>query len=119
MVEAYVVLIASSIGSFVSLFLLVDAIGDKWTISHTDPPREDLKEIAWYQIIDEAIRLVLQLAFLFIAAITVFSEHDGLRAIAFLVLITIPIILAVRSIYAWVRRKRLLSADPDKIRPKI
>lgn len=107
--ETTIVIAASLIGSIVSLFLFVDAMRDRWIVTHQNPPRKDLYEITFNRLVGEGISLLVQGMFLTSAVIFFANSSQRLREYAIMLLVSIPILLTVQSIYFWIRRRIFLS----------
>lgn len=104
--EITVVAIASTLGLVFNLLLFIDSVRDRWLVQHAIPSREDLSDVSLDQEIEAGFWLVIQLFFFIISLIVIFNDGEVLRGVAFLLLISIPIVIAARSVYAWTRRKR-------------
>lgn len=105
--EAQLVIVASSVGSAISLILLVDAWQDRRLVQEDHPDDDALCQLTEYRLRSEWFRFAVQMLFLLIAVAVLFG-HEQLREIALLVLVAVPVVLAAWSIYAWVWRRRML-----------
>jgi hypothetical protein len=117
-VEAIIVALASGVSSVFSVFFVIDAFRDKWLVDHAVPPRDDLIDVAFNVVIEEVIYLILNMSFFGIALITILTTRDILRTGAILLLVSLPIILVIRSFYRALRRKRMMRGENPRKSPK-
>lgn len=106
--EAQIVLVASIVGSIISLLLVIDAHKDVRLVEEHPELNNGLEEIARHRLLSEGIRFGLQLMFLGAALIFVLDRTPTERVIAVWLLVFVPIVLAGWSIYSWQRRRRLI-----------
>ena len=106
--ETVLVLIVSTVGLIVSSLLLVDAYRDRQLVFHNGA-EDALVELTTTRIVNEWVRWILQAIFLICAVIFGYVEHQAaLRELAVWLLISLPIILMVWSLYIYARRHREL-----------
>lgn len=106
--EAPIIAVISLIGSLVSGLLLVDALRDRWLVHNSDPPRVELFETARQRVVGESVRFAIQLMFLYVAFVVAVGTQGMLREVGSWLLFSIPIILAVWSVYVWSKRSAFL-----------
>lgn len=111
--EATFVAVTSAIGSAFSIFFFMDVIRDRWLVAHADPPRDDLRDVALDQVVEEGIYLILQVFFLTISLISILTESERLESVALLMLLAMPLILLSRSFYRYLRRKKEMRTPPN------
>lgn len=112
--EAELVAIASGIGTFISIFMVVDSVSDVKLVEARG--RHELMPFAQHRLINEIIRLLIQMMFLVAAIIYTVDRLDFVRHIAFLLLISVPVVLAGWSIYSFTRRRYWLKDDDNRRR---
>lgn len=98
----WIVLMSSGLGVLISSYLLLDAFLDHRAVLVLG--LSDLKRATREALIGETIRLIILLCFLFISVAVILDNHLGDLAVWLLVLV--PIIVTVGSIYSWVQRIR-------------
>ena len=108
--EAQFVLIASTVGSVVSVILLVDAWQDRNFVCEHYDKDDALVALTEYRLKSEWFRLLAQLLFLVIA-ISVAVDFPPFREFALYLLLLVPILLAGWSIYSWAWRRQILKTQ--------
>ena len=112
--EAELVAIAAGIGTFVSVFMVIDSARDVRLVQRKR--RTELMPFAQHRLINEIIRLIIQLMFLVSGVIYSLDRFEFFRDVAFLLLISVPIVLAGWSIYSFFRRRHWLRDDDSQRR---
>ena len=104
-----IILVISAFGSLISLFALFEAMRDRKAINEAmSDPDPDLVALARFNLVEESLRLLVQLCFVGIALSVLL--HHGRNQNYQLILMTIPpIVIMFWSIYSFSRETYIRS----------
>lgn len=107
--EAEFVVAVSAFGVLLSVWMVADSIKDMRIVVEKD--RLELLPFAVNRLINEVARFLVQFMFMIAAAIYAVDRFEFIRDVALLLLIGVPTVVAIWSVYSAVWRRAWLKGD--------
>jgi hypothetical protein len=97
--------LASSTGTVICLFTVIDSVKDV----RAAQGNTDLEAVSKPQLLFQIIFLLAQLVYLAVALIARFRQPDTFQQTLRYLLVAVPILLAIGSVVSWHSKRRLLA----------